>query len=64
MSNPSPKKQTLICLAGVVYVTASNGEARKIGPGDVWLMEDLIGKGHHTRVTSNETFRAVIVQND
>jgi len=62
--HPTPKKQALICLAGVVRVTASDAEAREIGPGDVWLMEDLIGKGHHTRVTSDEDFKALIVQYD
>jgi quercetin dioxygenase-like cupin family protein len=62
--HPTPKKQALICLAGVARVTASDAEAREIGPGDVWLMEDLIGKGHHTRVTSDEDFKALIVQYD
>ena len=62
--HPTPKKQALICLAGIVRVTASDAEAREIGPGDVWLMEDLIGKGHHTGVTSGEDFEALIVQYD
>jgi quercetin dioxygenase-like cupin family protein len=60
--HPTPKRQILICLAGVVRVTASDGEAREIGPGDVWCMEDLVGKGHHTRVEGDEDFEAVIVQ--
>ena len=63
-AHPTPKKQTLICLAGVVHVTASDGEVRVIGPGNVWLMEDLVGKGHHTHVTSDEDFKALIVQYD
>jgi Cupin domain len=58
------KKQTLICLSGAIRVTASDGEAREIRAGDVWLMEDLIGKGHHTRVISGEDFNAIIVQHD
>ena len=33
-----------------------------IGKGDVWHMEDCSGKGHHTRVISDEDFEAVIVQ--
>jgi hypothetical protein len=44
--HPTPKKQALICLASAVHVTASDGEAGEIDPGDVWLAEDLIGKGH------------------
>ena len=60
--HPTPVRQKLICVAGTVRVTASDGEARDIGPGDVWHMEDRHGKGHHTQVTSAEDFEAVIVQ--
>ena len=62
--HPTPKRQTLICLAGAVLVTASDGEAREIGPGDVWRMEDRTGKGHHTCVVGEADFEAVIVQID
>ena len=60
--HPTPVAQKLICLAGAVRVTASDGEFRDIGPGDVWHMEDKHGKGHHTVVTSEEDFLSVIVQ--
>ena len=60
--HPTPVAQKLICLAGSVRVTASDGDQREIGPGDVWHMEDRHGKGHHTRVISAEDFEAVIVQ--
>ena len=60
--HPTPVAQKLVCLAGTVKVTASDGEARDIGPGDVWHMEDKLGKGHHTMVTSDEDFESVIVQ--
>ena len=60
--HPTPVAQKLICLAGTVRVTASDGEARIIGPGDVWLMQDKHGKGHHTVVTSEEDFVSVIIQ--
>ena len=62
--HPTPKKQMLVCLAGTVCVTASDDEAREIGPGDVWLMEDVVGKGHHTRVVSDVAFEAIIVQQE
>lgn len=60
----TPVAQKLICLRGTVRVTASDGSSRHIGPGDVWHMEDLTGKGHRTEVTSPEAFEAVIVQFD
>jgi len=61
-THPTPVAQKLICLAGSVRVTASDGEVRDIGPGDVWHMEDKHGKGHHTVVTSDEDFLSVIIQ--
>lgn len=60
--HPTPIPQALICLAGAVRVTASDGETREIKRGDVWRMEDLTGKGHHTCVIGDEDFDAAIVQ--
>ena len=60
--HPTPVTQKLVCIAGSVRVTASDGEVREIGRGDVWHMEDRYGKGHHTIVTSEEDFEAVIIQ--
>ncbi len=60
--HPTPVKQKLICVAGSVKVTASDGEVRHIGVGDIWHMEDNHGKGHHTLVTSEEDFECIIVQ--
>ncbi len=60
--HPTPVRQKLICLGGAVRVTASDGETREIGIGDVWHMEDSHGQGHHTMVTSEEDFLSVIVQ--
>ncbi|MCB1330857.1 MAG: cupin [Maritimibacter sp.] len=62
--HPTPKRQTLVCLGGAVDVTASDGETRRIGPGDVWRMEDCTGKGHHTAVVGTADFDAVIIQFD
>lgn len=63
-THPTPRVQTLICLRGTVVVTASDGETRTMGPGDVWRMGDTHGEGHHTRVTSDVDFECVIVQFD
>jgi hypothetical protein len=62
--HPTPRPQMLICLAGAVRVTASDGEARDIKRGDVWRMEDVSGKGHHTCVIGGEDFDAAVVQFD
>ena len=60
--HPTRVRQRLVCVRGSVRVTASDGEFRDIGPGDIWHMEDKSGKGHHTFVTSDKDFRAVVIQ--
>ncbi|GHE92113.1 hypothetical protein GCM10016455_10170 [Aliiroseovarius zhejiangensis] len=62
--HPTPVRQKLICLAGSIKVTASDGATREIAQGDVWHMEDKRGKGHHTMVTSDVDFEAVIIQHE
>jgi hypothetical protein len=56
-----PKTQFLICLKGHLEVTASDGEKRTFGPGDSVLMEDVVGKGHRTRVKGTEECIAAII---
>ena len=58
----SPHSQYLVVRSGIVEVTASDGEKRIIGPGDVWRMDDTHGKGHHTKVIGETVFEAVVVQ--
>jgi len=61
-AHPTPVAQFFVCLSGAVEVTASDGEVRRIGAGDVWRMADTHGKGHHTRVVGAEDCTAVMVQ--
>lgn len=44
--HPAPRRQYIINLDGGVKLTASDGEAREIGAGEVILVEDTHGKGH------------------
>ena len=44
--HPAPRRQYIINLDGGVQITASDGEARVIGAGEVILVEDVSGKGH------------------
>lgn len=44
--HPAPRRQYIINLDGGVRITASDGEAREIGAGEVILVEDTHGKGH------------------
>ena len=44
----APRRQYIVNLQGAVKITASDGEAREIGPGEVFLVEDVTGKGHRS----------------
>jgi hypothetical protein len=44
--HPAPRRQYIVNLDGGVRITASDGESRVIGAGEVILVEDTTGKGH------------------
>ena len=52
--HPAPRRQILITLAGEYEVTASDGSVRSFGVGRVLVIEDTAGKGHSTRIISQE----------
>ena len=43
-----------VTLSGEAEVTVSDGETRRVGPGNVTLCEDTAGKGHRTQVVGAE----------
>jgi hypothetical protein len=55
-----PSKQFLICVAGKLGVTVSDGESRTFRTGDVVQMEDTHGKGHTTRVDASQDCIAAV----
>jgi hypothetical protein len=60
--HPTPYRQFFFFLAGEVDVQASDGDARRFGPGRVLLVEDTTGRGHTTRVTTDDPCIAAVVQ--
>ena len=46
----SPRRQLYFNLGGALEVEVSDGETRRLDPGDIVLTEDLDGRGHTTRV--------------
>jgi hypothetical protein len=44
-----------------VRITASDGEARIIGPGEIVLVEDTSGKGHLSKSVGDKMRRSVFV---
>ena len=62
--HPAPKRQLTIYISGKVEGTASDGEIRIFGPGDVVLLEDTTGVGHRSRVVGDEDVILAVIQLD
>ena len=46
----APQRQFAINLTGELEVEVSDGDKLRVGPGDLMLMDDTVGKGHVTRL--------------
>jgi quercetin dioxygenase-like cupin family protein len=44
------RRMYFITLSGGAEITCSDGEKRRVGPGDLTLVEDLTGAGHRTEM--------------
>ena len=60
--HPAPRRQYWVGLLGTLEVAVSDGEKRLFGPGSVVLLEDLVGKGHVTRVLDEQGAHGMFVQ--
>jgi hypothetical protein len=56
----APRKQFLINLTGTVEIVASGGETRHFGPGSIMLADDLTGKGHISRLLTEERLLVIV----
>ena len=52
--HPAPCRQYIVNLDAGVQITASDGESRIIGPGEVVLVEDVSGKGHLSKAVGGK----------
>jgi hypothetical protein len=59
--HPAPRRQYIINLVGGVEITASDGESRVIGAGEVLLVEDTTGKGHLSKAVGGTTRHCIFV---
>ncbi|NKB50319.1 MAG: hypothetical protein GKS02_13255 [Alphaproteobacteria bacterium] len=46
--HPSPARQYMVPLTGGFRVETTDGQAVELRPGDLVLLDDTSGKGHHT----------------
>jgi hypothetical protein len=52
--HPVPRRQIFCVLRGAMEVTASDGDVRSFRAGDILFAEDTWGKGHSTRIISQD----------
>src|SRR3984893_15023500 len=58
---PAPRRQYIITLDAGVQITASDGESRVIGAGEVILVEDTTGKGHLSKAIDGKIRHCIFV---
>ena len=60
--HPAPRRcMHVINLDAGVELTASDGESRKIGAGEIVLVEDTAGKGHLSKSINNQMRHSIFV---
>ena len=62
--HPAPRRQYIINLDAGVELTASDGESRVIGAGEVILVEDVTGKGHLSKAVEAKVRHCIFVPVD
>lgn len=62
--HPAPRRQYIINLDAGVRITASDGESRVIGAGEVILVEDTTGKGHRSQAVDQKIRHCIFVPVD
>ena len=50
----APRRQFMLCVRGIVEITAGDGEKRRMTPGQFMLLEDTSGRGHRTHAAGPE----------
>ncbi len=60
----APRRQYIINLDAGVELTASDGERRTIGAGEVFLVEDVTGKGHMSKSVDGKPRHCIFVPID
>jgi len=62
--HPAPRRQYIINLDAAAKLTASDGESRIIGAGEVILVEDTTGKGHLSESVAGKMRHSIFVPID
>jgi len=60
----APRRQYIVNLDAGVRITASDGESRVIGAGEVLLVEDTTGKGHLSQAIEGKIRHCIFIALD
>mgnify|MGYP002713286924 CR=1 FL=1 len=59
--HPTPVRQWLILMSGECEFETGDGDRRRIKAGEVVMLDDLVGKGHQTRVLGDIPVRIAAI---
>ena len=59
--HPAPRRQLIVMLAGEVEYGASDGTSRRHRAGEAFIVDDLTGKGHTTRILGDEDRYSIFI---
>jgi hypothetical protein len=62
--HPAPRRQYIVNLDNGVQLTASDGESRVIGAGEIVLVEDTTGKGHLSKAVNSRIRHCLFITLD
>ena len=62
--HPVSRRQFVVTLEGEGEVTASDGEKRCFGPGDIMLADDMKSKGHLSKAVGNKPRKTLFLTLD
>ena len=62
--HPAPRRQYIVNVDAGVQITASDGESRKIGAGEILLVEDTWGKGHLSKAIDGKMRHCLFIPID
>jgi len=60
----APRRQYIVNLDAGVEITASDGEKRVIGAGEVLFVEDTAGRGHLSKAVAGQVRRSIFIPVD
>lgn len=60
----APRRQYIVNLDAGVQLTASDGETRIIGAGEVIFVEDISGRGHLSKAVAGRVRRSIFIPVD